>query len=86
MGLPRLAVPTSTKSVYSYQEAAAEGDATWNDGRVLLEPEEEAEMPARAQHKAEVALKQNKEVAVRFTTPSERRLGRLLGQSGELLE
>jgi hypothetical protein len=60
-----LAVPKSTKSAYSYHEAAAEGDATWNDGQLLLEAGEEAKMLARAQRKAEVALKQSKEVAIR---------------------
>jgi hypothetical protein len=80
-----LAVPKSTKSAYSHHEAAAEGDATWNDGRVLLEPEEEAKMLARAQRKAEVALKQSKEVAVRSHHAIWLLLGRLLGQSGELL-
>ncbi len=48
-----------------YHEAAAEGDATWIDGRLLLEPEEEAKMLARAQRKAEVTLKQSKEAAVK---------------------
>jgi hypothetical protein len=60
-----LAVPKSTKSAYSYHEAATKGDATWNDERLLLKPKEEAKMLARAQCKAEVALKQSKEVAVR---------------------
>jgi hypothetical protein len=36
-----------------------------NDGRRLLEPEEEAKMLARVQRKAEVALKRSNEVAVR---------------------
>jgi hypothetical protein len=67
-----LAVPKSTKSAYSYHEAAAEGDATWNDG-LLLEPEVEGKMLARAKRKAEVALEQSKEVASGPTTPSERR-------------
>jgi hypothetical protein len=46
-------------------------------------------MLARAQRKAEVALKQSKEVAVRSHHAIWRRrllLGRLLGQSVELLE
>ncbi len=59
-----LAVRKSTKLMYKYHKAAAEGDATWKDAQVLLEPGEEAKMLAQAQREAEVALKQPKEVAV----------------------
>jgi hypothetical protein len=60
-----LVVPKSTKSVYTYHDAAAKGDASWNDGQLLADPAVRTRMLERVLHRALNVLGQTREAAVR---------------------
>lgn len=60
-----LAVPSSSHSRYSHHTAAAMGDASWNDGRLLSDPAAYTALLEDVQARADRALKHSSAATVR---------------------